>query len=70
MAGNDRVVLWVRDTSYQDSSDGTPAYLLGQPALVGIGIRSGFVVSHPVSTGGMSPIIWYDLLRNNQSSGL
>ncbi len=70
LAGSDRVVFWVRDTSYQNAADGTPGYLLGQPTLVGIGIRNGFVVSHPVSTGSMSPVIWYDLIRNNQSSGL
>jgi type II secretory pathway pseudopilin PulG len=67
--GTDKVILYVRDTSYSDVTQGTPT-------LIVIYVRTGLIAAHPVDTSntpdpnnGGQPNRYF-FCNNGQSSGL
>jgi type II secretory pathway pseudopilin PulG len=67
--GTDKVILYVRDTSYSDVTQ-------GKPTLIAIYVRTGLIAAHPVDTSntpdpnnGGQPNRYF-FCNNGQSSGL
>jgi hypothetical protein len=67
--GTDKIILYVRDTSYSDVTQ-------GKPTLIAIYVRTGLIAAHPVDTSntpdpnnGGQPNRYF-FCNNGQSSGL
>jgi type II secretory pathway pseudopilin PulG len=65
----DKIILYVRDTSFSDVTMGTPT-------LIVVYVRTGLIAAHPVDTSGAPDIFSgnqpnrYSFCNNGQSSGL
>lgn len=60
----DNILLWVRDTTRNDSA----LPIEGSPLLVSIHTRTGMIAVHPVNTG--DPTNYYLFTKDGRSSGL
>jgi hypothetical protein len=71
-AATDRVIYWVRDNSVDQPAAGAPVN--GEPALIVVYVRTGFIAAHPVNTDPNIPSAgnqdYYWFTRDGRSSGL
>lgn len=60
---DDRIILYVRDTTYDD-------FTQGAPTLVVVHVRTGMIAAHPVNTGGIGAHGLYQFAYDARSSGM